>query len=141
MLEQKIDDLIAAIERLATTFAQHSRVEEIRIGNDKTVPAEPEPEPNPAKQTKKAKSKVEPEPEPDVKPEPGTQPVPSLDELQKLALSIVRMDTGAKPRVMVVIESHGAEQLRDIPEANRHALHGALLKLAVDVSAEQEDAT
>lgn len=136
MLEQKIDDLISAIERLTRTLAQHSRVEELRTGNDKTVLAEPKP----AKQTKKTKTKVEPEPDTQPEPEPDAQPIPTIDELQKLALSIVRMDTGAKPRVMVVIESHGAERLRDVPEANRHALHGALLKLAVDVAAEQEEA-
>ena len=148
MLEQKIDDLISAIERLTTTLAQHSRVEELRTGNNKTASVEPEQVKQPEKTKAKAKAKTKPEPKTTPDPEPKTtpepesdaQPIPTIDELQKLALSIVRMDTGAKPRVMAAINSHGAERLRDVPEANRHPLHGDLLKLAVDVSAEQEEA-
>jgi len=140
MLEQKIDDLISAIERLTTTLAQHSRVEELRTGNNKTASVEPEQVKQPEKTKAKAKAKTKPEPKTTPEPESDAQPIPTIDELQKLALSIVRMDTGAKPRVMAAINSHGAERLRDVPEANRHPLHGDLLKLAVDVSAEQEEA-
>ena len=130
MLEQKIDDLISAIERLTTTLAQHSRVEELRTGNSKTVPVEPEQVKQPEKTKAKAKTK----------PEPDAQPIPTIDYLQSVALRIVRMDTDAKPRVLAAIAKHGADKLRDVPEANRRALYGDLLKLVVDVTAEQEDA-
>jgi len=125
MLEQKINDLTAAVNQLNETIL--TLISSLGVKPSIAEPVEPDPTPAPApKSPKPVKTpKEEPVPAP-----PTPQVTLTHEEVQDLCLELIRFDRSLKPDIQTCIASFGnAQKLQDIPLADLPALQAKLLKL------------
>ncbi len=123
MLEQKINDLTAAVDHLNETIL--TLISSLGVKPSIAEPVEPDPIPTPAPAPKSPKPVKTPKGEP-----PTPQVTLTHEEVQDLCLELIRFDRSLKPDIQTCIASFGnAQKLQDIPLADLSALQAKLLKL------------
>lgn len=123
MLEQKINDLTAAVNQLNETI--QTLISSLGVKPSIAEPVEPEPAPAPKSPKPLKTPKEEPVPAP-----PTPQVTLTHEEVQDLCLELIRFDRSLKPDIQTCIGSFAdAQKLQDIPLSDLPALQAKLLKL------------
>lgn len=123
MLEQKINDLTAAVNQLNETI--QTLISSLGVKPSTVESVEPDPTPAPKSPKPVKTPKEEPAPAP-VTP----QVTLTHEEVQELCLELIRFDRSLKPDIQTCIASFAdAQKLQDIPLSDLPALQAKLLKL------------
>ena len=137
MLEEKIDALTAAIIKLTQALSETY---------PNPVADEPKPEPEQAPVEKKTRRKPV-DTVPEVKAEvvtvnePAPEPLPQTirrEDLQELAMQIVRADPNEKTSIKSILAEHNAVSITRLEDSDLREVHGKLLALAHKIAKEGE---